>query len=40
MNPDYSNIGEYSRFWGEIEDNGLQNIFDIFTIIMSAYIRK
>jgi hypothetical protein len=40
---DYSNIGEWSRFWGEMEDHGLQGLFNggnIFTIILLAYCRK
>lgn len=42
MNLDYSNIGEYSRLWGEMEDNELQTLFNgesIFTIIVVAYAR-
>jgi len=40
MNLDYSNIGDYSRAWGEIMDCGYENIFDIVIVIVGAYLRR
>jgi hypothetical protein len=40
MNLDYSNIGDYSRDWGFVMDNELENVFDTITIIICAYFGR